>query len=303
LTVPDPFDAPRSERRPKRRDDAEAPAGSKTGLIVGGIIAGALALGAVVTVVIILAGKSDSEDTPRPMSRVEAAAARTSSNNNLHQIGIAMDNYNGNSGRLPPAVVYDRNGKPLYSWRVLLLPYIEQNNLYNQFHLNEPWDSPHNKSLLSQMPKTYRHPSSRSTTDTHYQVFDGRDGFASAAFTSGIQYGAPRQFNIGLPPQYVGQVYEAGITSRIPATFQDGTSNTILVIETDDHVPWTKPVDVPFGPGSSFPALGGLYEQDGSFLAGLGDGSVRTLNRKRLSDTTLRAAITANGGEVLGNDW
>jgi hypothetical protein len=301
LTVPDPYDPPRSERRPKRRDDAEAPAGSKTGLIVGGIIAGALALGAVVTVVIILAGKSDSNGSDRPLSRGEEGRTRALSQNNLHQIGIAMHNYNDTFRRFPPAVVYNQKGEPLYSWRVLLLPYLDQNHIYNQVHFNEAWDSPHNKSLLTQMPKVYAHPGSTSTTETHYLVFDGRDEKSvSAAFASSPQYAPLRQFN-GVPPQ-TGQVFEAGIQTGIPQTFTDGASNTILVVEADKAVPWSKPEDLPFGPGSTLPPLGGLYES-GNFQVCLADGSVRTLNRQRISDTTLRAAITANGGEVLGNDW
>ena len=67
-----------------------------------------------------------------------------------------MHNYaDDHHGRLPPAVVYGEDDEPLYSWRVLVLPYIEQNALYEQFHLDEPWDSPHNLALLPKMPGTY----------------------------------------------------------------------------------------------------------------------------------------------------
>ena len=184
---------------------------------------------------------------------------------------------------------------------MLLLPFVEQQGLYNQFHFNERWDSPHNKTLLAQMPKIYAHPGSSSTTETHYQVFDGQDAAGlSAAFNSSRQPGqALTPLQAGVPG---GQVFEAGTVSSIPRTFIDGTSNTILVVEADVAVPWTKPADLPFGPGNSLPPLGGLYES-GNFLAGLADASVRQLNRKKLSDTTLRAASTANGGEPLGNDW
>src|SRR5262245_14860206 len=75
--------------------------------------------------------------------------------NNLKQVCIAMLAYHDEHGHLPPAVVRDRDGRPLYSWRVLILPYIEEDKLYKEFHLDEPWDSPHNLTLLPRMPKVY----------------------------------------------------------------------------------------------------------------------------------------------------
>src|SRR5262249_57243764 len=71
---------------------------------------------------------------------------------------MAMHNYQDDHGQLPPAVVYGPDGTPLYSWRVLILPYIEEQDLYKQFHLDEPWDSPHNLTLLERMPSTYKAP-------------------------------------------------------------------------------------------------------------------------------------------------
>src|SRR5438309_4181754 len=97
--------------------------------------------------------------------------------NNLKQIVLAMHQYHEQYGRLPPAVVRTSAGQPLYSWRVLLLPYLEEEKLYAEFHLHEPWDSPHNTSLLRRMPKVYAPPSGVATgappTSTFYQVFIG----------------------------------------------------------------------------------------------------------------------------------
>ena len=76
--------------------------------------------------------------------------------NNMKQIGLAMFNYACQYKTLPPAYTTDKNGKPLLSWRVLLLPYMDEDGLYKQFHLDEPWDSEHNKPLVAQMPQTYR---------------------------------------------------------------------------------------------------------------------------------------------------
>ena len=77
------------------------------------------------------------------------------SHNNLHQIAIALLNYQDVHGRLPPAVVKSKDGKPLLSWRVLILPYLGEGNLYKEFKPDEAWDGPHNKPLLSSMPKVF----------------------------------------------------------------------------------------------------------------------------------------------------
>ncbi len=71
-------------------------------------------------------------------------------------MALAMRNYESAYGHLPPAVVYGENGQPLYSWRVLILPYIEEDELYRQFKLDEPWNSPHNIQLLERMPILYQ---------------------------------------------------------------------------------------------------------------------------------------------------
>src|SRR4051794_12070960 len=87
-----------------------------------------------------------------------------------------MHNYHEQHGRLPPAVVHGDDGKPLLSWRVLLLPYIEQGELFKKFRLDEPWDSPHNSRLLPEMPRTFA-PFDGSTPEpgmTFYQVLTGK---------------------------------------------------------------------------------------------------------------------------------
>ncbi len=85
-------------------------------------------------------------------------AQRMQSMNNLKQLGMAMHNYHDTYKRFPPAASYDASGKPLLSWRVLILPYIEQKALYDQFKLDEPWDSEHNKKLIPIVVKTYQDP-------------------------------------------------------------------------------------------------------------------------------------------------
>src|SRR5205823_763689 len=118
-------------------------------------------------------------------------------------------------------------GKPLLSWRVLLLPYIEQDNLYKQFKLDEPWDGPTNKKLLARMPNVYKHPFAKTTTPhgTFYQVATGK-----------------------------GTIFEGKRGIRIQE-ITDGTSNTILVAEAARDVPWSKPADMPFD-AQNLPKLG-----------------------------------------------
>jgi hypothetical protein len=206
------------------------------------------------------------------LTLARGAASRISSANNLKQMVLAMHNYADANGTFPPAAITDKDGKPLLSWRVAILPYVEEDNLYKQFRLDEPWDSEHNKKLLDKMPRIYmvppadgHEPKERPTT-THYRVFHGK----GAAFegTTGV----------GLPG------------------FTDGTSNTILIVEAADAVSWTKPDELPFDPKKDPPKLG-LKDAE-RFNAAFADGSVHTL-KKTIDKDVLKALITRNGGEVV----
>jgi hypothetical protein len=207
--------------------------------------------------------------------RMRQKATIAQSQNNLKQIALAMINYaDSNQGNLTPQAIFGKDGKPLLSWRVLILPYIEQQQLYNQFHLDEPWDSEHNKKLLETMPKTYASPADpKGTADyrTHYLGFVGPGAF-----------------------------FEGKKGLRFPASITDGTSNTIMAVEASKSVPWTKPEDIPVDLDKDLPKIGGL-SPDG-FLAAMCDGSVRTVSKK-VSAATLKAAITTNAGDILGSDW
>jgi hypothetical protein len=188
---------------------------------------------------------------------------------------LACHNYEAVHGTLPPAVVYGPDGTPLHSWRVLILPYIEQDPLYKQFRLEEPWDSPHNLTLLERMPMTYGPPSLKQRLvpphHTICHVFVGR--------------GTPFEGPGGL---------------KFAEDFPDGTSNTLLFVEAGEPVPWTKPEDIPYDPAGPLPPLRGLFK-DG-FRACMADGSRRHVRYDTREDV-LRAAITRNGGETLGLNW
>jgi Protein of unknown function (DUF1559) len=186
-----------------------------------------------------------------------------------------MHLYHDEHGRLPPAVVYGADGKPLYSWRVVILPYLDHDNLFKQFKLDEPWDSPHNIKLLAKMPEAYRPPPSvarrMSEFSTICHVFVGK-----------------------------GTAFEGPEGLRLDCDFPDGTSNTFLIVEAGNPVLWTKPEDLPFDPHGPLPDLTGIHRD--YFRASLADASVRNISR-RISEKTLRAAITRNGDDLLGADW
>jgi hypothetical protein len=208
------------------------------------------------------------------VQKVRQAAARTQSSNNLKQIAIALHNYNDTYGHLPPQATYDKNGKPMLSWRVMILPFVEGQDLYKEFHLEEPWDSEHNKKLLAKMPKLYATPSDEKTLKDHttpYQGFFGKGAF-----------------------------FEGKKTLSIPGDFPDGTSNTIMIVEAAKAVPWSKPDDIVYDAAKPLPKLS--RPGAGGFLASMCDGSVRFLSDK-ITEKTMRNAITRNDGNPLGDDF
>lgn len=191
-----------------------------------------------------------------------------------------MHGYNDVYGHLPTAAVRGKNGEPLLSWRVLILPFIEQPELYKEFHLDEPWDSPHNLSLLPRMPGTYAPPAGKAwMVPPHHtvcKVFVGR----GAAFE-------------GAEGLRLTSEYRDGSRRQSP-DFPDGLSNTLLVVEGGVPVPWTKPEDLAFDPNGPLPDLRCLFSD--MFRAGFADGSMAFIP-KAAREATLRAAITRNGGE------
>jgi hypothetical protein len=253
------------------------------GLAVGGIILGIVGLVCTLPALLIIPA----------YHAAQTSVAKVQSRNNLKQLALAMHNFNDVYGRLPPAVVYDRQGKPLYSWRVLILPYVEEDQLYKEFHLNEAWDSPHNKPLLARMPKVFAPPGVATAEPyaTFYQVLDG----PRAAFDSGGGKGLRPYPLVGMDLTGQPAGMEGGTTSRIPATFLDGTSRTFLIVEGGEAVPWSKPGDVRWDPNGPLPKLGGLF--NGDFHAAMADATVRIV-KKGTPERAVRAAITASGGET-----
>jgi hypothetical protein len=222
------------------------------------------------------------------VQKTREAAARIQTSNNLKEVGIGMQNFEGAYQQFPSATVYDANGKPLYSWRVLLLPHIGEDLLYRQFHLDEPWDSPNNLPLLKQMPKAYQTPAdpdANAAGNTYFQVFNG----PGAMFDSDTRF--------GLRPSIAGPTTRQGNRDGGPLVgVTDGTSNTFMVAEAATAVPWTAPRDIPFDPAKPLPPLGGRFPR--VFLVLFADGSVRSVDRKT-PEATLKLYIQKADGMAL----
>jgi hypothetical protein len=205
------------------------------------------------------------------LSEARNNASRMQSINNMKQIGLAMHNYHDAHKHFPAAAIYSKDGKPLLSWRVAILPMIEYGNLYDQFHFDEPWDSEHNKKLIDKMPAEYRSPKSKlKDYRSNYvvpvgpgTVFEGREGMSFKQIT-------------------------------------DGTAHTFLALEVDDAhaVIWTKPDDLPYDPKEPSKGLGGLYKN--FFIALFCDGSVHIIEMP-CSDKNLRSLFSAAAGDPVAD--
>ncbi len=206
----------------------------------------------------------------------EAEAARMHTVNNLKQIGLALHTYHDVMNHMPQDVT-DKNGKPILSWRVHLLPYMEQDNLYKQLDLTKPWDDAANKKFVEQMPKIFEH-TARPTKEKGFTYFQ--------------MLTAEKADPAGSPFLVPGRKLElTGV--------RDGTANTIMAVEAEEAVNWMKPGDVAYDP-KKLPKIGD--PKTGRFAAGLADGSVRWFDLKKLGEKNLHALITIDGGEVVRID-
>src|SRR5262249_7810923 len=214
-----------------------------------------------VLMVLQLDPKAPKLDLTKIEAEKQARENRNGSATNLKKLGLAMHNHHDDKGELPAAAICDGDGKPLLSWRVALLPYLGENDLYNEFKLNEAWDSAHNKKLLAKMPAIYGDDGDK----TFYQVFTGE-----------------------------GTLFDGNKAAKL-SDVTDGLANTILFVEAGEAVPWTKPADLRYTAGKPLPKLGGLFK-DG-FHVTTGDGAVRFVAGK-FKVKVLEALITIAGGET-----
>lgn len=207
------------------------------------------------------------------------ARIRRVSVNNLKQIGLAIHSFHDVNRMLPPpAICSKKDGTPLLSWRVLILPYIDENPLYNEFKLDEAWDSPHNIKLLPRMPKVFVAPGVKSKEShlTYYQALTGPDAVFPLIPDKNRPFGARNGTMVGIT---------------------DGTSNTIGIVEASTPVPWTKPDDLVYDAKKALPKMGGTIMPNG-FNAVFMDATVRFISN-RVDAKTLHALITPRGNEVV----
>jgi hypothetical protein len=197
-------------------------------------------------------------------------ANKLSARGKLKNIALAMNVYAGTHGTFPPQALCDRDGTPLLSWRVLLLPYIEEDALYRQFKLDEPWNSPNNMRLLPMIPGIYKlnFASGHDRNSTFFQVFVG----GGAAFDG-----------CGLVPR---------------KDFRDGLARTILVIEAGQPVLWTKPEDLSYAAHRPLPKVGGVFTSEFNFATA--DATVVTLGKSE-SEEFVRQFVTRRGAEPLSD--
>lgn len=183
------------------------------GLLIG-VVVGSLAIGAlVIGLAVAIIGPA--------VQTARAESLKTKSGENLQLIAQAMQQYHAEYGSYPPAYVTDANGKRLHSWRVLLLPYLGERSLYQQYDMNQPWDSQTNMMLVSRMPRVYASPGDDSairSSETSYVVIVGR-----------------------------GTIFP-GTKTRTMNEVTDGLANTILVVEsTESGICWLEPSDLEAG--------------------------------------------------------
>jgi hypothetical protein len=209
---------------------------------------------------VVFALMGSDEPTPRALVQVKR---------HLFRIGVELHRYHDAHGKkLPASAIRDKQGRPLLSWRVALLPMLGESELYSKFKLDEPWDSPANRPLLEKMPAVYAPfgPRENPLGSTYFQALVGPGTMFEGEF--GHDLGA------------------------IP----DGAGATLLVVEAAEAVPWTSPVDLVYDPKGPLPRLGGHF-RDGS-LALFAEGSVAFI-KDDIDEPTLRALITRNGAETL----
>jgi len=240
------------------------------GLAISGIIASSILMmvGILATLVALL--------LPAVQAAREAARRQVSFNN-LKMIGLGMHSFADVHQGAFPAVIVDEEGKPLLSWRVAILPFIDEKALFDEFHLDEPWDSPHNLTLLGRMPKIFERPDQALEPGTTCYL---------AAVGPGMALNDPETVTRGA----------VSIVGRNITTITDGTSRTVLAMEMPaaGAIPWTQPVDWTGDPGEFLGALG--ESRNGLFLVLMADGSVRAVSSD-VSPDSIRAAFSRAGGD------
>ena len=221
-----------------------------------------------------LAGLERTGGTMRLVTLLGAAiqdrVRRNTNADKFKQILLAMHNYHDSYKAFPPRdEVRDESGRSKLSWRVHILPFLEEVKLYEEFHIDEPWDSPHNKRLVAKMPKVYQSPG--------FGLKPGHTTF--------------------LAPVGEDTVFGGRKATKL-SNVTDGTSNTVVLVEVKPEwaAPWTAPEDYAFDPKA--PGRGLAVGADGRFLAAFGDGSAQLLRGNLEPELLLRLFQKSDGHPI-----
>lgn len=213
------------------------------------------------------------------VNRITSNRDQSQAINNLERIAAAMNAYAADNGTYPPPMTVDANGTPLHSWRVLILPYLGEEDLYNGFDLSVGWDDPQNMQAAYEMPSVYQHPKLNSFYEAGYYVITGKGTLFPPSGPLG------------------------------PDSLVDDPSQTILVVEGNPSVPsgmWTEPIDLDYSRMTGRIGTNPGLEPGGLFAEGVCFATVDGRGHYLLSDTTdpieIRSLVTPRGGERLPDD-
>jgi hypothetical protein len=204
---------------------------------------------------------------------------------NLRQIAAALRAYHDTHGAFPSYAHRAPDGRPLLSWRVLILPHLgdEEAALFKEFRLDEPWDGPHNRTLLERMPRVYAPPDVRPSTTT-----------ASTKAAAPATRPAASHLTYFRVFTGAGTVFEEGRRVSL-ADVKDGADRTVLVVEAREPVLWTRPEALVLVPGGPRPSLGLLRSH---FMVVYCNGVVGS-HSQTLAAADLAAMLTIAGGEAF----
>lgn len=195
------------------------------------------------------------------------AARRVQCSNNMKQIGLAMHNYHDVYNTFPPAYTVDESGQRLHSWRTLILPFLEQDALYDSIDLSKPWDDPANRMAANTVIPAYACPSAATDPGmTNYVAVVDPSSVMSGAQPSGIR------------------------------DISDGSSNTIMVTEVAsvDAVPWMSPNDINMQTFVNAAGSGRTNHPGGAQVL-FADGSVQFITED--SDPQMRTSLVTKDGQ------
>lgn len=196
------------------------------------------------------------------------AAKRTEAASNLRQIAIGFHNFHAANNGLPNSVYVSEYGKK-YSWRIAILPYIGEQEIYDQYRFNEEWNSPHNTRVTSRMPDFFRSDmDDTQTTSSSWYMLTGPKGALDTESSWHIQ----------------------DLSNR------DGTSKTIIAVEAKQNIHWAHPVDIALAPEDKIPSFGGYHK--GGFNAMFADASIQFVD-ENTSPEVVWKLFTADGGESI----